>query len=85
MGMQNKLKKHQSVRLLRDPDPEYVEYHGESEDNFKEIPIKKGMTGRVNVILSNGRYHVEIFDDEGKVIAYAPMNEEDLEEVKEKK
>lgn len=81
--MHTKFKRHQAVRLLRDPDPEYVEYHNEDDPDFREIPLKKGMKGRINVLLSNGRYHVEIFDEKGAILAYAPMGEEDLEEIKD--
>jgi len=80
--MQTKFKRHQLVRLLRDADPEYVEYHSEDEENPKEMPIKSGMLAKVNILLSNGKYHVEILDpeDNSKVIAYAPFDEDDLEE-----
>jgi len=73
--MQTKFKRHQSVRILTPPNTEYVEYY---ED---ERPITKGMTGKVNIILPNGQYHVEIKDSEGKILAYAPFNEEDLEAI----
>lgn len=79
--MQTKFKRHQKVVLLRDPNKEYVEYHNEDNPDFKEIPIKKGMKGRINIILPNGQYHVEISDEKGEILAYAPMNEEDLEAV----
>ncbi len=78
-----KFKRHQTVHLLRDPDPEYVEYHNEDDSGFKEIPVTKGMKGRINVLLSNGQYHVEIFDTKGAILAYAPMGEEDLEAMEE--
>ena len=78
--MQTKFKRHQAVLLLQDADPEYVEYHNESESDFEEISIKKGMKGKINILLPNGKYHVEILDKNGKIIAYAPFNEEDLEE-----
>lgn len=75
--MQTKFKRHQKVRLLAAPDPEYVEY---SPD--KEREIKKGAVGKVNILLQNGQYHVEIIDEKtGETIAYAPMNEESLEAV----
>ena len=77
--MQTKFKRHEKVVLLTDPDPEYVEYHNEEEENFKEIPIKKGMTGRINILLPNGQYHVEVLDKNGKTIAYVPMDEDSLE------
>ena len=73
--MQTIFKRHQKVRLLADPDPEYVEYY-----SSEEKPIKKGMSGKVNVILPNGQYHIEIIDEKtGETIAYAPMSEESLE------
>lgn len=72
-------KRHQAVKILRAPDPEYVEYHNEDESGFKEIPIIKGMKGKINILLPNGQYHVEIFDKKGNILAYAPFNEEDLE------
>ncbi|MEK6825534.1 MAG: DUF4926 domain-containing protein [Nanoarchaeota archaeon] len=81
--MHTKFKRHQAVRLLRDADPEYVEYHNEDDSEFKEIPLRKGMKGRINVLLSNGRYHVEVFDEKGNTLAYVPMNEEDLEAIEE--
>ncbi len=37
------------------------------------------MTGKINILLPNGQYHVEINNAKGKIIAYAPFNEEDLE------
>ena len=73
--MNTQFKRHQKVKLLRDADPEYVEYY---ED---EIPIKKGMIGKINMLLSNGRYHVEILDKEGNALAYAPFSEEELEAI----
>ncbi|MBX4212142.1 hypothetical protein KW787_01655 [Candidatus Pacearchaeota archaeon] len=73
--MHSKFKRHQKVRILREPDPEYIEYYSE-----EPIPIKKGMTGKINILLSNGKYHVEI-DKDGEVIAYAPFNEEDIEPI----
>lgn len=78
--MQTKFKRHQLVRLLREPNPEYIEYSEESESP-KEIPIKRGMKGRINIILPNGQYHVEILDEKGSILAYAPFNEEDLEAI----
>ncbi len=71
--MHTKFKRHQKIKLLVDPDIEYVEYYQD------EIPIKKGMLGKINILLPNGQYHVEILDKKGEVLAYAPMNEEDLE------
>ncbi|MBX4195996.1 hypothetical protein KW805_00200 [Candidatus Pacearchaeota archaeon] len=73
--MHTKFKRHQKVKILHEPDPEYIEYYSDTE-----IPIKKGMIGKINILLPNGRYHVEI-DKDGEVIAYAPFNEEDLEAI----
>ena len=72
--MQTRFKRHQKVRLLIDPDPEYVEYYGD-----ETLPIKKGMVGKINILLPNGKYHVEIIDDAGEIIAYIPVGEEHLE------
>ena len=71
--MKFKFKPHDYVKILIEPDLEYTE--------FKEEPvkIKKGMKGKINIILSNGNYHVEILNNEGEVIAYAPFDEESLE------
>ena len=73
--MQTKFKRHQKVRLLLDPDPEYVEFYSE-----EEVPIKKGAIGKVNIILPNGKYHVEIVDEKDKTLAYVLMDEDYLEE-----
>jgi len=83
--MQTRFKRHQLVRILKRPDPEYIEYAEEGDPNFKEMPIKEGMLGRINILLPNFQYHVAIFDpeDKTKIIAYAPFEEDDLEEVKE--
>jgi len=75
--MQTKFKRHQKIKLLADPDNEYVEY---SEEYDEEKPrIRKGMTGKINILLPNGKYHVEILDKKGDVIAYVPMSEEYLQ------
>lgn len=78
--MQTKLKRHQKVRLLKDPDPEYVEYHTELSKS-QQVPIRKGMIGEVNIILPNGEYHIRILDEDGNEFAYVPMAEEDLEPI----
>lgn len=73
--MQTKFKRHERVRLLVEPDKEYIEYYSE-----EEVPIKKGATGKINVLLPNGQYHVEIIDEKsGETIAYVVMDEEFLE------
>jgi hypothetical protein len=78
--MQTKFKRHQKVKLLLNPDPEYLEYHTENQDNPEEKPkIIKGMKGKINLILQNGQYHVEIQGEKGEPIAYAKMDEEALE------
>jgi hypothetical protein len=77
--MHTEFKRHQRVILLKNPDPEYVEYHNEDDPDFEEVPIMKGMHGRVNIILPNGKYHVEIDDEDGNILAYVVLNEQDLE------
>jgi hypothetical protein len=73
--MQTKFKRHQKVKILRIPDPEYIEYKSE------DAHIKPNMLGEVNIILPNGQYHVEIFNEKGETVAYAPFSEDDLEAV----
>ncbi len=80
--MQTKFKRRQKVKLLQNPDSEYVEYHTENSDGT-EIPIIKGMLGRINILLPNGQYHVEVLDENGRELAYVPMAEESLEAVSE--
>ena len=79
--MHTKFKRRQLVTIRKAPDPDYVEYHNEDNPDFKEIPLKKGMKGRINILLPNGKYHVEIFDKKGNILAYAPFDEEYLEEI----
>ena len=74
--MQTKFKRHQAIKILRSPEKEYIEYYSDKQEEIKE-----GMKGRINILLPNGQYHVEILNDEGEIIAYAPFNEEDLEEI----
>lgn len=76
--MQAVFKKHQLVKFLRAPNQEYVEYHIENEEELGEIPITKGMKGRINLFLPNGQYHVEVLDEHGHVFAYALFSEDDL-------
>ena len=54
------------VRILADPDSEYIEYSAEYDET--QPRIKKGMKGKINIILPNGQYHVEILDEKGDVI-----------------
>ena len=82
--MQTKFKRHQKVRLLLAPDKEYIEYHDENlenpEENQDEKPqIKKGMTGKINIILPNGQYHVAILNEKEEIIAYVMVSEDFLE------
>lgn len=77
--MQTKFKRHQRVKLLIDPNPEYIEYNEEIEQ--PHIPIVKGMTGEINILLPNGQYHVRILDKKGETIAYVPLDEENLEAI----
>jgi len=76
--MQTKFKRHQKVRLLKNPDPEYMEYHNELNDE-EQIPIIKGMIGEINLVLPTGDYHVKFKDEHGHNIAFVKMAEEDLE------
>lgn len=78
--MQTKYKKHQPVRLLRNPNIEDIEYYTEPP-----VEIKKGMSGEINVILPNGDYHVLIKDKDGKKLAYVMIDEESLESLGEPK
>ena len=72
--MQTKFKRHQSVKLLRAPLIEDVEPYAEPP-----VEIIKDMHGKVNLILPNGQYHVEIIDDKGETIAYIAIDEDGLE------
>ena len=78
--MQTKFKRQQKVKLISTPNPEYTEYHTENTDD-EEIPIVKGMTGKVNIILPNGQYHVVITDKKGNELAYVKVDEEELEAI----
>jgi hypothetical protein len=79
--MDTKFKRHTKVKLLRTPDPEYVEYHEELAEEEEKPLIEKGMKGRVNMILPNGQYHVEILDSAGNILAYCSVSEDDLEAI----
>ena len=74
--MQTKFKRHQNVILLQDPDPEYIEYYEDVQE-----PILKGMHGKVNMLLPNGKYHVEIDNPAGEIIAYVVLDEDGLQAV----
>jgi len=77
--MQTKFKRHQAVKLLADPNPEYIEYYNE-----KEAPIKKGATGKINILLPNGQYHVAIINKKTEeIIAYVEVPEESLEKIED--
>jgi len=77
--MQTKFKRHQLVKLLNSPNPAMVESN--EAENFSKVEIKKGMLGKINILLPDGKYHVEILDKKGEVIAYAPFEEDSLEAV----
>ena len=79
--MQTKFKRHSMVKILNVPDSETLEYNFEDNDEADKVEIKKGMHGKINVILPNGKYHVEILDKSGKVIAYAAFDEDSLEAI----
>ncbi|OIO81336.1 hypothetical protein AUJ84_01335 [Candidatus Pacearchaeota archaeon CG1_02_32_132] len=71
--MNTKFRRHQKVRLLHSPNAEYIESYAD-----KEIEIKAGMVGKINLLLPNGQYHVEIIQD-GETIAYVMADEDQLE------
>lgn len=81
--MNTKFKRHQEVKILSAPNPEYIEYHSDDEEKAleKHPEIKSGMKGKINMFLPNGRYHVEIHDNKGNLLAYAPFDEEELEAI----
>jgi len=72
--MDTKYKRHQKVKLLRAPLVDDVEYYTEPPTDIKE-----GMNGKINLILPNGQYHVEIHDTKGNTIAYIAMDEDGLQ------
>lgn len=78
--MNLKFRRHQKVRLLRNPLEEDIEPHTEDEEDEKVI-VKKGMAGEINIVLPNGRYHVRVFGKNGEVIAYVAMDEDALEKI----
>lgn len=71
-------KRHEKVRLLVDPNPEYIEYYSEDK-----VQIKKGMIGKINILLPNGQYHVKIIGENDEEIAYVMISEEYLEKVED--
>lgn len=73
--MNTTFKRHQKVKLLSAPKEDDIEPYAEN------VSIKAGMTGTINILLPNGRYHVKIEDDEGNELAYVAMDEEQLEAV----
>ena len=77
--MHFKFKKHDKIVLLVEPDAEYIEY----KPDFEGTPIIKGMTGEINIILPNGKYHIRIFDKKGNTIAYVPLDEEEIGSLEE--
>ncbi|MEI6849775.1 MAG: hypothetical protein WCK29_01935 [archaeon] len=77
--MQTKFKRGDKIILKRNIVSDYIEYHNEDEPGFQDLPIVKGMKGKINMLLTNGKYHVEIFDKKGEILAYVPIDEEDME------
>lgn len=79
--MNTKFKRNQLVKINVAPDPDYIEYNFEDNEEADKVVIKKGMKGKINMLLPNGQYHVEILDSKGNIIAYAPFSEDNLEAV----
>jgi tRNA A37 threonylcarbamoyladenosine synthetase subunit TsaC/SUA5/YrdC len=77
--MNTKFKRHQKVKLLRAPLIEDIEPYADNPEETKSVEIKAGMPGKINLILPNGQYHVEILDNKGDTIAYVAMDEEGLD------
>lgn len=77
--MNNKFKRHQIIKIKIPPNKEYIEYNFEDNEHADEVEIDIGMKGKINLILPNGQYHVEIMDAKGNIIAYAAFDEESLE------
>lgn len=79
--MQPEFKRHEKVRLLVNPQEDDIEYDL-SHENTKPA-VRKGSIGKINMVLPNGQYHVEIIDEEGNTIAYVPIDGAFLEKVEE--
>ena len=77
--MNTKFRRHQKVRLLRAPLVDDIEPYADNPEETKPVEIKAGMPGKINLILPNGQYHVEIVNDKGDTIAYIAIDEEGLE------
>ena len=75
--MNTKFKRHDKVKLLISPLETDIESYEEETRT-----IKKGTIGEVNMILSNGRYHILIKNKKGEKLAYAVADEEALEPTK---
>ena len=74
--MQTKFKRHQEVRILTEPDEKDIEDYQDPP-----IKIKKGMVGKINILLPNGRYHVQVIDKKNETVAYVAIDEENLEAI----
>ncbi len=74
--MQHKFKRHQPVKLLRVPADDFIEPWADPP-----IKLEPGTKGKVNVILPNGMYHVELHNESGEVIAYVAVDEDSLEAI----
>lgn len=73
--MHTQLRRHDKVRLIAAPDPDYIEYYTDDQ-----APIPSGTHGTINVILPNGKYHIRI-EKNGQEYAYVVMDEEALEKI----
>ena len=71
--MNTLFKRHQMVKIKRVPLASDVEWYAD------EQPLMKNMTGKINILLSNGSYHVELHDAKGIVLGYMICSEDDLE------
>ena len=72
--MNTKFKRHDKVRLLISPSESDIESY--EEENVK---INKGTIGEINMLLSNGRYHILVRNEKDVKIAYVVADEEALE------
>ena len=72
--MNTKFKRHDKVKLLISPSESDIESYEEEDAH-----IKRGTEGEVNMLLSNGRYHILIKNANGDKLAYVVADEEALE------
>lgn len=77
--MNHKFKKHDRVKLKISPLVDDIEYTSEVLAEDEEPAVLAGMEGEINLILPNGSYHVRVFDENGRAIAYVMLDEDSLE------